>query len=196
VVPSSTLLRCLFRRELFLDLVEQCPVIAVELDEFIVAEKQVGIIVVGENVSTPSIQHRELEERGKVFSFVFQKQVTGRLMEQAIVAIGLPKALVKVPIFRALPDAPFGNPEQSFLLTREHGCNPVGDVKDTVRLMRIEYPLLRTIGNFVRLHSLEAGEPRITLFSRIKTQVTSIAEMANLSNYISRLRQRPVIANG
>ena len=47
-----------------------------EIDVLVMTEESVHVIRLSQNVSTPTVQHGDLQERCEVFRFVLQKQVS------------------------------------------------------------------------------------------------------------------------
>src|SRR6266700_6526724 len=62
------------------NLIHYALVVAVDIQELIVAEEQVRVVCVREDVPTPTVQHRQLKKGRQVFCFMFEEQMAGRLL--------------------------------------------------------------------------------------------------------------------
>src|SRR4051812_27066945 len=78
-----------------------------------------SIIEIGEEMSIPATQEYEREEAYEVGLLVVEEEMPGRLIKEPEVAVALPEAVVQVPILRARPHAPLGDPEQAARARRE-----------------------------------------------------------------------------
>jgi hypothetical protein len=122
-----------------------------------VAEKRVYVVSLGQNVSSPAVQHGQLQEGCKVFRFVFQKHVPRRFLEQAIVAIRLTQLVIQMPVLATRPNTPLGYEKQCWPVIRQFGGDPVSKKENSIVFGRVFDAFNGKIGRPVRLPSLSVG---------------------------------------
>lgn len=108
-----------------------------EIDVLVVAEERVNVVRMSQNIASPTVEHCDLHKGRKILRLVLQKQVTRSFMKQSLVAIALPQFVVEMPILATWPDTPFGDLEQCWLPEGQRPRDPVSDMKNTVRFLRI-----------------------------------------------------------
>jgi hypothetical protein len=67
------------------DFIENALIIAKEVDEFIVAKKNIRIIRLGEKVPAPTVVHCYLQKRGQIFGLIFQTNMARSFVQQAAI---------------------------------------------------------------------------------------------------------------
>jgi hypothetical protein len=66
-----------------------------------------------EKVNVPPAENTNLQATNKVRHLVAQEEVSGSLVQQPPVTIGLPKLVVEMKVLTAGPDAPLGDPQEA-----------------------------------------------------------------------------------
>jgi hypothetical protein len=101
-----------------------------EVDVLVMTEECVYVVRLSQDVSTPAVQHNNLQEGCEVFRFVAEKQMAGCFMKQTEITITLPEFVIQMSVLAASPDTPLRNPYQRRTAVHQRASDPMRKIEN------------------------------------------------------------------